>query len=141
MSSQTSPPKKPFTIAVCGGGLGGLALTVGLLRQGVDVHVYEAAHAFSEIGAGVDFGPSGRQAMALTDPAMMTGYDRNATENGWLDKKACWFDFRLGMDLPKQGRTSGEKIMELNAPPLGKSSVHRVSHSRKLNLEYESVND
>ena len=116
-----------------------MALTVGLLRQGVDVHVFEAAHAFAEIGAGVDFGPSGRQAMALTDSAIIEGYDRNATENGWKEKRASWFDFRLGMDLPEEGKMSGELITELITPPLGKSSVHRVrqSESSVMNESHE----
>ena len=48
---MTTP--KNFQIAIVGGGLGGLALAIGLQHVGVPVHVYEQAAVFSEIGAGI----------------------------------------------------------------------------------------
>lgn len=50
MASKSS--NKPFHVAIVGGGIGGLTLAIGLIRQGVSITVYEAAHAFAEIGAG-----------------------------------------------------------------------------------------
>ena len=45
---------KTVRVAIIGGGIGGLCLALGLLKQSdLDVQVYEAAHAFSEIGAGI----------------------------------------------------------------------------------------
>ena len=46
------------TVAVVGGGLGGLTAALALLRAGFDVHVYEQASALSEIGAGVQVSPN-----------------------------------------------------------------------------------
>lgn len=47
-----SRPK--IDVAIIGGGIGGLCLAIGLLENpSLKVHVYEAAHAFSEIGAGI----------------------------------------------------------------------------------------
>lgn len=66
--SPNSAAQKPFTIAVCGGGIGGLALAIGLLHHGVPVHVYDAAHAFAEIGASVAFGPNSIWAMSSSIP-------------------------------------------------------------------------
>lgn len=41
----------PIDVAIVGGGIGGLALTIGLLQYPhVRVRVYEAASQFSEIG-------------------------------------------------------------------------------------------
>jgi phytoene dehydrogenase-like protein len=40
-------------VAIIGGGLGGLAAALSLLRVGMEVEVYEQAAAFGEIGAGI----------------------------------------------------------------------------------------
>ena len=44
------------SIAIVGGGISGAVLAIALIRRGIDVQVYEQAHAFGEIGAGVAFG-------------------------------------------------------------------------------------
>jgi salicylate hydroxylase len=41
-----------------GGGIGGLAAAVSLLRAGFDVHVFEQASALSEVGAGIQVSPN-----------------------------------------------------------------------------------
>jgi salicylate hydroxylase len=45
-------------IAVIGGGIGGLSAALALLQAGCDVHVYEAAPKFGEIGAGIQISPN-----------------------------------------------------------------------------------
>jgi salicylate hydroxylase len=45
-------------IAVIGGGIGGLAAALQLLKAGLDVHVYEQAERISEIGAGIQISPN-----------------------------------------------------------------------------------
>jgi salicylate hydroxylase len=45
-------------IAIIGGGIGGAAAALGLFRAGFDVHVYEQAHAFREVGAGINVPPN-----------------------------------------------------------------------------------
>ena len=45
-------------IAVIGGGIGGLAAALQLLKAGLDVHVYEQAERVSEIGAGIQISPN-----------------------------------------------------------------------------------
>jgi 2-polyprenyl-6-methoxyphenol hydroxylase-like FAD-dependent oxidoreductase len=47
-----------ISVAVIGGGIGGLALALSLLRSGVDVHVYEQASALTEVGAGIQISPN-----------------------------------------------------------------------------------
>jgi hypothetical protein len=48
---QSAPPPLEVGIAIAGGGLGGLALGVGLLERGFDAHIFEAAHEL-RIGSG-----------------------------------------------------------------------------------------
>jgi salicylate hydroxylase len=50
--------RKDISVAIIGGGIGGLAATLSLLRAGFDVHVYEQARALSEVGAGVQISPN-----------------------------------------------------------------------------------
>ena len=45
-------------VAVVGGGIGGLGAALSLLRAGLDVHVYEQAHALREVGAGIQVSPN-----------------------------------------------------------------------------------
>jgi salicylate hydroxylase len=47
-----------ISIAIIGGGIGGLAAAASLLRAGFDVQVYEQAKALSEVGAGINIGPN-----------------------------------------------------------------------------------
>jgi 2-polyprenyl-6-methoxyphenol hydroxylase-like FAD-dependent oxidoreductase len=47
-----------LSVGVVGGGIGGLAAGLSLLRAGFDVHVYEQAGSVSEVGAGVQVSPN-----------------------------------------------------------------------------------
>ncbi|KAI0923676.1 hypothetical protein AcW1_006568 [Taiwanofungus camphoratus] len=47
-----------FTVAICGGGVGGLACAVALSRyEDIQIDIYEAAEKFAEIGAGIGMWP------------------------------------------------------------------------------------
>jgi len=46
------------TVAVVGGGIGGLTAALALLRAGLDVRVYEQANTVSEVGAGIQLAPN-----------------------------------------------------------------------------------
>jgi 2-polyprenyl-6-methoxyphenol hydroxylase-like FAD-dependent oxidoreductase len=47
-----------MSLAIVGGGIGGLAAALSLLKVGVDVHVYEQAVALTEVGAGIQISPN-----------------------------------------------------------------------------------
>ncbi len=53
MANDVSP-----SIAVIGGGIGGLSAALQLLKAGLDVHVYEQAPRITEIGAGLQISPN-----------------------------------------------------------------------------------
>lgn len=46
-------------IAIVGAGIGGLAAGLALLKQGLDVEIYEQADSLGEVGAGVQISPNG----------------------------------------------------------------------------------
>lgn len=50
-------------IIIAGGGIGGMAATLSLLRRGYDVNVYEQAPELGEVGAGVQISPNGSRAL------------------------------------------------------------------------------
>lgn len=50
-------------ILIAGGGIGGMAAALSLLRRGYDVEVYEQAPELGEVGAGVQISPNGSRAL------------------------------------------------------------------------------
>lgn len=118
------PATKPFSIAVVGGGIAGLTLTLGLLQHAIPVTLYEAASKFGEIGAGVSFGPNASRAMKLISPHIYRGFENCSTHNQWEEKSQVWFEFRYGEDCGGR-RKVGEKIAVLECEG-GQASVHRA---------------
>ena len=98
---SADPQSSPYTIAILGGGIAGLCLAIGLQRHGVPFHLYESAHAFAEVGAGISFGPNSIRAMQLLDPKVREKYELLATGN--KDGSGLWLEFRMGCD-PRLGK-------------------------------------
>lgn len=79
-----SSKSNAFSVAIVGGGIGGLALALGLLKYDhIDVQIYEAAHSFGEIGAGVAFGLNTQRALELIGPHAWDAFEKHATPNMW----------------------------------------------------------
>ena len=114
--------KKPFKIAIVGGGIGGISLAIGLLRRGVPCQIYEAAPAFAEIGAGLGLGPNSVRSMKLIDPAIKAAYDKVKTKNLWKEEEETWINFRTGIGEPKMVA----KVRTTDEDKTGLSSVHRA---------------
>lgn len=55
---------KARSIAVIGGGIGGLTAALAFARQGADVTVYEQAPALTEVGAGLQITPNAARVLA-----------------------------------------------------------------------------
>ena len=94
MISDSQPPS---TIAIVGGGLAGLTLSIALTQRGVPHKIYEAAKCFSEIGAGIAMGPNSVLALALIEPRLRECYARHATYNEREDQRDLYFNVRWGM--------------------------------------------
>jgi 2-polyprenyl-6-methoxyphenol hydroxylase-like FAD-dependent oxidoreductase len=61
---------------VVGGGIGGLASAVALLRAGWDVEVFERAPEFTEAGAGLSLWPNALRAGEPDIAGRLAGYDQ-----------------------------------------------------------------
>lgn len=94
MGSNT--PAKPFSIAVVGGGIGGISLALNLAAQNVPFHIYESAGSFGEIGAGVAFGPNVIRAIHGISPAMLRAYAKHVTTNEPPDLANAFLTYHRG---------------------------------------------
>ena len=95
---STAAPKMPiydFNIAIVGAGIGGLGFAIGLSRMGVPFTIYESAHAFSAVGAGVGLGPNALRAMDLIDSRFRKMYMDIATGNLKPEKKHVMMEAML----------------------------------------------
>ena len=125
MSASYDPTK--INVAIVGGGIGGLCTAIGLLKNPhLNVHIYEAAPKFSEIGAGVGFGPNAVRALKLIGPETEQAFHRVVTGNIWRSHKNTWYDFYYG-----EGELSGQFISALKNS-LGQQSLHRAKFLDEL---------
>ena len=111
-------------LAVVGGGIAGLTLAIGLQKQGVPYHLYEAAHHFGEIGAGVAFNPCAVSAFRLIAPELYEGFVRQMTLNATM--KDNWFRFCWGMDSRGGQHKADDVISDYQGPGFALHSVHRA---------------
>ncbi|MCH4565372.1 MULTISPECIES: salicylate 1-monooxygenase [Halomonas] len=112
----SSPSRKRLSIGIVGGGIGGVAFAVALSRDpSLDVHLFEAAERFSEIGAGVSFGPNAVR--AITRLGLEASYRRIA-DSSPAPFEDVWFEWRRGSD--------DAYLTATLAPGCGQSSVHRA---------------
>lgn len=123
-NNSTSP-----NLAIIGGGIAGLALAIGLQRHGVPFHIYESAHSFGEIGAGLGLNQASQLAMKLIDPALYEGFKTHATHNDSMPD--TWYLVHWGMDSKTRtadgyGPKAGDLLANIDAPGAGVSSVHRA---------------
>ena len=86
-TASMSPRPFSYSVAIVGGGIGGLTLALGLLKYShIEVQIYESASSFGWIGAGVAIGPNGQRALELISPAAKAAFDKHATPNMWSSK-------------------------------------------------------
>ncbi|MEM8600992.1 MAG: FAD-dependent monooxygenase [Bacteroidota bacterium] len=60
---ETYLPPRAATIAIVGGGIGGLSAAIALRYAGFEARVYERAPAFGEVGAGISLWPNATRAL------------------------------------------------------------------------------
>ncbi len=99
-----SVSSKP-TIAIVGGGIGGLSAALGLSRAGFSVDVYEAAPAWADIGAGVTLAPNamrGFDYLGVGEPVAKAGVEpKGQTIRHWQDNRVL-FSLERGNQMREQ---------------------------------------
>jgi salicylate hydroxylase len=63
--------REPLNISIIGGGIGGLATAIALLKHGFNVHVYERAEALRPVGAGLTLTPNGLNSLEAIQPGIV----------------------------------------------------------------------
>jgi salicylate hydroxylase len=98
MISKIAPEQDhSLDLAIIGGGLAGLVLSIGLSKFGIKHTIYESANQFSEIGAGISTGKNAIAALALINPRIIECYDRYAVSAPSEKSELPHMSFRWGM--------------------------------------------
>lgn len=116
---------KKLEIAIIGGGIAGVTLAIALHQRAIPVKVYEAAHVFSEIGAGVSFSPNAVQAMKVCGDGVYEAFQEVCTKNLWSSKQKVWFDYI-------DGYNEGAKHAFTISNSMGQNGVHRAHFLDKM---------
>jgi salicylate hydroxylase len=126
-SSHDSP-----SIAIVGGGIAGVTLTIALLTHCPSFHItlYESAAAFGEIGAGVGFEPVMVRTMGLIDPRIAAAFEKCIQGNTQIEPPR-WFTVQVGDHRHKNASIDDELfVMPARRGPRG--GVHRAHFLAEL---------
>jgi salicylate hydroxylase len=109
------------SVAIIGGGIGGLTAAVSLLQAGFDVQVFEQAPVLGEVGAGINIGPNASRILHRLGIAEMLG--RTGVKPITFDQRR-WDDGRFLLRSPL-----GEEVEATFGAPyctLHRSDLHRA---------------
>lgn len=113
--------------AIIGGGIGGLAIAIGLLRAGRSVKVYEAAPEMVEIGAGISLSPNAALAMKhLGLKPVLTEFADCPTKTGYFHYKTGNAIFKADFGLGFQEKY-GESYYQLHRADLQLGMVSAIN--------------
>jgi len=88
-------------VLIAGGGIGGMAAALALIRQGIDVEIYEQAQEFREVGAGVQISPNGNRALdalGVFEDLRALSCDADEKQIRLWNTGATWKLFDLGTE-------------------------------------------
>ncbi|KAL2870742.1 uncharacterized protein BJX67DRAFT_246337 [Aspergillus lucknowensis] len=131
------PKSKNFHVAIIGGGIAGLSLAIALHHRCISVTIYEQATAFTEVGAGVSFGPNAIEAMKLCHGGIYDAFAKVCTTNLWPSKQKVWFDYLDGYTDSESAYNTGMKARTQDiaftiSNSLGQTGVHRAHFLQEL---------
>ncbi|KAF3031499.1 hypothetical protein E8E12_000309 [Didymella heteroderae] len=129
------PTRAGPNVAIVGGGIAGVLLTIALLKHCPHFHItlYESAPAFGEIGAGVGFQPVMVRTMAQIDSRIADAFEKCIRGNEETDPP-IWFTIRVSDERKKGVKTGGEvfKIPSRSGPRGGVHRAHFLDELVKL---------
>ncbi|KAI5362651.1 putative FAD-binding domain, FAD/NAD(P)-binding domain superfamily [Septoria linicola] len=114
--------QQPFSVAIVGGGLGGISLGIALQRRNIPFTLYESRGSFTEIGAGINLGPSALRTLRLIDPTLGEKVYNLATRNP-PPHEDVWMHLRYA--APWGDHEDGEMFHKISSPPTGNMTLHR----------------
>lgn len=112
----------PFHVAIVGGGLCGIALGIALKKRNVSFTLYESRGSFTEIGAGINLGPSAMRSLRIIEPLLDEKIRKLTTRNP-PPHEDTWMILRYG--AASGAHKDGEIIHEFKIPGIGNVSLHR----------------
>ena len=93
-TSTSSSDPDSIKLAIIGGGIGGIALALGLLKYPhIDFQIYEAAPVWVQIGAGLGLGPNAQAALESLSPEAEGAFRKNVTGNMWETHQKTFLNF------------------------------------------------
>jgi salicylate hydroxylase len=113
MTVSDKEKQSALSVAIVGGGIAGLTLTIALLKHAphLSITLYEAASAFGEIGAGVGFEPVMVRTMGRIDPRIAAAFEKCSKGNGATEPPK-WFTVRVGDQRKIIGELENEVVLE-----------------------------
>lgn len=128
-------------IAIIGGGLTGLACSIGLTRQGITHTIYESAKYYPQDNAGVVLDPAAMAALKQIDPGLrecldpyaLRDWDKDKSE--WSKESKSWFIFHHGMATGDETPGFGSVIAGTQAcgpTEVGRRGIHRGTLVEKM---------
>lgn len=106
---MSDPPR--ISVAIAGGGIGGLSLAIGLQKcPRLDIHVYEATKVYREVGGGLAIHPNGMRAMELVGDEVKRAYFDSAELSAKDEDEKLTTDVLVG-----EGKNAHEMLASLGA--------------------------
>ncbi|VDB84464.1 unnamed protein product [Peniophora sp. CBMAI 1063] len=135
---MSSPTESKLTVAICGGGIGGLMLAHALARgKDIAIDVYEGAAAFSEIGAGITLRK--RTMPFLTELGLAEDINaissRNESGSGLRFYRADRGKLETVTDIPQQGMITMHRA-ELHGICFRRLPNRVATHTNKRLVSY-----
>jgi len=142
-----------LSVAIVGGGIGGTAAALSLLRSGFDVHIYEQARELREVGAGVQISPNASRVLhrlGLSDAISKMGVRPHAWhQRRWQDGRtllhtplAETMEATFGSPHYQMHRADVLRTLSIALPPERIHMSHRltgfVDHGDRVEAEFEN---
>jgi salicylate hydroxylase len=128
------------SIAVIGGGIGGVSAALNLLRAGFDVHVYEQSRALREVGAGINVTPNAARVihgLGLGDKLASLGVMPMAVHQQRWDDGRTLLRTPLGMEIERHFGFRQYQSHRADAQHVGSSAATRT-HACRSPLDWFS---